>query len=428
MKNYIEHFLSKIVDLRSFTGQVSLVMGTNIVIAAFGFVTGILSARLLGPTGRGELAAIQTFPSFIAAVAMLGMPEAVVFFISRKPHKSGELLASALAVVAIFLIPIYGLGWFLLPVFLKTQDPQVLLAARIYLAGVMIAFTANGIPHQLLRAVGSWKPWNLIRILPNVIWLITLLSALILSPMANPVRLSQIFIVGQWFILLPTWILVKKHLVQPVKINIQHFKPMLRYGLPVALSLIPQTLNLRMDQILMAAFLPPAQLGQYVVAVSWSAATSPILNAVGPVLFPTLGALSDPAKKARLLSAITLRFGLLVIVITIAISVITPAMIPMLFGGQFQQAVTPAIILVVANAVLSLNTLFTEALKGMGLTGKVLTADLIGLAATAILLLVLIPRYGITGAAVASLAVYLFVCAILAYFVRSQYKDFHRMV
>lgn len=423
MKNSVETHLSKITDLSSFTGKVSLVMGTNIVIAVIGLVTGVLSARILGPAGRGELAAIQTLSSFIAAVAMLGMPEALVFFSSQKPNKAGEFLASALVVVAIFLIPIYGLGWFLLPALLKAQGPQVLLAARIYLAGAMIAYMANGLPHQLLRAVGSWKSWNLIRVLPNVIWLITLVSALILPMLAKPIRLSQIFIIGQWLILLPTWILVRKRLPQPGRVNVQNFKPMLAYGLPAALSLIPQTLNLRMDQILMAAFLAPAHLGQYVVAVSWSAAASPILSAVGPVLFPSLGALTDPTKKARLLRDVIPLFSVLMLAVTFAISIITPIMIPLLFGEQFRQAVVPAIILVFANAILSLNTLFGDALKGMGLTGKVLTADLVGLIATTILLLLLIPRYGIIGAAIASLVVYLFVCAILVYFVWSQYKN-----
>ncbi|NPV76931.1 MAG: oligosaccharide flippase family protein [Anaerolineae bacterium] len=428
MKNNVEILLSKIIDLTSFTGQVSLVMGTNIVIAAIGFVTGILSARILGPAGRGELAAIQTFPSFIAAIAMLGMPEAVVFFTSQKPHKAGEFLASALAVVAIFLCPIFGLGWFLLPSLLKAQDPQILLAARIYLAGAMIAYMSNGLPHQLLRAVGSWKSWNLIRILPNVIWLITLVSALIFPMLANPTKVSQIFIIGSWLILLPTWILVKKRLAQPGKVNIQNFKPMLAYGLPAALSLIPQTLNLRMDQILMAAVLAPVHLGQYVVAVSWSAAASPILNAIGPVLFPSLGALADPKKKVSLLRAVIPQYSVLVLTTTVAISIVTPIMVPLLFGEQFRQAVVPAIILVIANAILSLNTLLGDALKGMGLTGKVLTADLIGLVATTIFLMIFIPLYGIIGAAIASLVVYFFVCVTLVYFIWCQYKNTRRMV
>ena len=428
MRNSVNNFWIKITDHSSFTGQVSLVMTANLVIAVLGLVTGVISARILGPAGRGELAAIQTFPSFIASVAMLGMPEAVVFFSSQKPRKAGEFLASALAVVTIFLIPIYGLGWFLLPSLLKAQQPQVLMAARIYMAGVMIAYVSNGIPHQLLRAVGSWRSWNLIRILPNAIWLITLVFALILPRLANPTKVSLIYIAGQWLILLPTWILVKKRLTQPYQVNPQNFRPMLTYGLPAALSLVPQTLNLRMDQILMAAFLAPAHLGQYVVAVSWSAAASPILNSVGPVLFPSLGALSDPAKQVKLLNTVVPRFSALALAVTIAIVIITPTMIPLLFGEQFRQAIVPAIILIFANAILSMNTLFGDALKGIGLTGKVLTADLTGLVATTVLLLILIPRYGITGAAIASLVVYSFVCLMLGYFIRSQYKNIDRSI
>jgi hypothetical protein len=38
----------------------------------------IVSARLLGPQARGELAAIQTGPTLIASLALLGMGEAAV--------------------------------------------------------------------------------------------------------------------------------------------------------------------------------------------------------------------------------------------------------------------------------------------------------------------------------------------------------------
>ncbi len=198
---------------------------------------------------------------------------------------------------------------------------------------------------------------------------------------------------------------------------------MLSYGLPAALSLIPQTLNLRMDQMLMAAFLAPANLGQYVVAVSWSAAASPIINAVGPVLFPSMSALSNPTKKTTLLKAVLPRFLILASAATFIIAILTPFMIPLLFGEEFRPAILPAIVLVFANTFLSSNSLCSDALKGMGDTRKILAADLTGLGVTVVLLLTFIPRFGIMGAALASLAAYFCVSILLAYFIWSHYHN-----
>lgn len=65
---------------RLFATNMALTVAANVTLAALGMVSGILAARLLGPHGRGQLAAIQTWPSSIATLAMLGMPEAVVYY------------------------------------------------------------------------------------------------------------------------------------------------------------------------------------------------------------------------------------------------------------------------------------------------------------------------------------------------------------
>ena len=45
----------------------------NVLITLIGLATGTLLARLLGPQGRGELAAIQAWPTYLVAFAMVGL-------------------------------------------------------------------------------------------------------------------------------------------------------------------------------------------------------------------------------------------------------------------------------------------------------------------------------------------------------------------
>ena len=56
-------------------------------------LTGALAARLLGPDGRGQLAAIQMWPNFLAAIANLGLPEALVYFSARSTPAPGAIWA-----------------------------------------------------------------------------------------------------------------------------------------------------------------------------------------------------------------------------------------------------------------------------------------------------------------------------------------------
>ena len=65
-----------------------------------------------------------------------------------------------------------------------------------------------------------------------------------------------------------------------------------------------------------------------------------------------------------------------------------------------------AVILVFAAGFSSLNEILESAMQGLGDTRGVLKAELIGLAGTGVLLLGLMPRFGIVGASVASLVAY----------------------
>ena len=59
-------------------------------IALISLITGPLCARMLGPAGRGELAALQNLYWFVAVVSMLGIPEATLYFTARRKEESGN--------------------------------------------------------------------------------------------------------------------------------------------------------------------------------------------------------------------------------------------------------------------------------------------------------------------------------------------------
>ena len=73
---------------------------------------------------------------------------------------------------------------------------------------------------------------------------------------------------------------------------------MLTYGLPCMMTGLPQMLNLRLDQIAMAALLSSRELGLYVVAVAWSGGAAPLLNSIGAVLLPAVAASADRQQAA----------------------------------------------------------------------------------------------------------------------------------
>ncbi len=177
---------------------------------------------------------------------------------------------------------------------------------------------------------------------------------------------------------------------------------MLHYGLPSALSALPQMLNLRLDQMLMAVFLPAQLLGYYVVAVAWSTAVAPLLQGVGAVLFPRVAIQGSGLEQVNLMGRGTRLGVLMAVVLTLALLVVTPLGIRLLFGPAYKAAIPAALILVVAGMELGLNGILEEGLRGLGHTRTILWGESLGLIATAVGLALLLEPLQIVGAAIAS--------------------------
>jgi O-antigen/teichoic acid export membrane protein len=409
-----------LTNLNTFTGQVSLTMITNVIIAAIGIATGLLSARLLGPTGRGELAAIQTWSILIASLALLGLPEAVVYFTSRHSDLAGRYLVSAVALILMGSSGFLILGWGLMPWLLRAQSGEVIDAAQVFLVVMLLAFSLIGMPHQVLRAVGAWRAWNLFRILPHLGWLTGLLGVLVFSSWATPVALSRLYLGAHVVLIFPMAFLIWRCIRRPFEMQIGLFRPFLNYGLPSMLTILPQAMNLRLDQLLIAMLFEPRLLGLYVVAAAWSGAIAPIINAVGPVLFPRLSKDADRTQQRILVSSVVRITSLVILILTVLLLVLTPFMVPFLFGSAYRDAVPAAQILVVAGAFGNLNLTLEDGLRGLGRPRQVLIAEVIGMAVTAVLLWLLLPLLNILGAAVASVVAYATITLCLVHAIRQE--------
>jgi O-antigen/teichoic acid export membrane protein len=268
-------------------------------------------------------------------------------------------------------------------------------------------------PFQLARAMGRFGLWNVLRIIPGLSWLVILLVSFQIAPV-SPETLAFAFLA---FLGLEALVITVVSLkLFPVKRRFDRSTAakLLEYGIPSGLGAVPQFLNLRLDQMLIAGFLSPIQLGLYVVAVSWSGLSGMPLAAVGPVLFQRMAAEPDVAH-ARVMFGQASRAALLVAGGTaVAFACVTPALIAILYGKEFRSCVPVALILVAANAIAMTNNVLEEGLRGFGDPRAIVRAELLGLGATVGSMVILMGPLGIIGAATASAVGYVAVTAGLA--------------
>ncbi len=405
--------LRNLRNISELAANTTLTAATNVVLAALGMVSGILAARMLGPHGRGELAAIQTWPSSVATIAMLGMPEAVVYFCAREPSQAGRCLSSAVIVALASSVPFLAAAFPLMPLLLHAQTPAIVRAGQWYLAIVPI-FALVGMLVNPLRGLGDFATWNLMRLMPNALWIAVLLLAWSFSH-AAPAFLAAANLAALALLIFPFAGLVVRRVPGPFAPDPKRLPRMVHYGLPCMMTSAPQMLNLRLDQMLMAALLPPRDLGLYVVAVAWSGAAAPLLNAVGVATTPAVASAPNHAEGARRMAVGARATAALALGLCLALAALTPFAIVILFGGRFRPSIPAALVLIPAAGVLGLNLVLQEGLRGMGQPYAAFQAELAGLAVTALSLAVMLRPLGIMGAAIASFLGYATVAAVLLY-------------
>lgn len=395
----------------SFTGQISLTLGTNVLLILLGLVTGIVIARLLGPEGRGELAVIQMWADALRGIALLGVHEALAYYAALAPQQAGRSIGSAVLLGFSSAMCFMGIGSLLLPALLSAQAPEVISAARWYLLQLPLA-AIIAVPYHALRGRGDFVAWNLLRLLPGMGWLATIgfMGAL---GYLEPATLALAYLVTTACLALPILSMVARRVSGPFWPDVRQWRPMARYGLLSVGATVPQVLNLRLDQMLMAGVLPAQMLGLYVVGVTWSGAVAPVLGALGVVLFSRLAAQSDAADQRRAFAQGGRIAVLVAGLVGLLVAVCTPWAITLLFGRPFLAAIPSAIVLVVAAVFLGISQVLEDGLRGLGHPHMVLLAECGGLVVTVLALVLLLPPLAIMGAALASLCGYATTIALL---------------
>ncbi len=393
-----------------FGSYVALTLFINIILAIMSAITGMITARTLGPAGRGELSAIQSIPMLLSVLATFGVADALAYYSARFPDNVGRYFTTALIICLLGCIPFALIGYFGMPTFLSAQSAEVVASARQYL-WYLPASVLVGLPTFPLRGRNDLVAWNFIRIFPGVIWLIILLGA-VFAHNATPITLTTSYLISFSLLGILSLVILWRRVAGDFSPRYDYAMPMLRYGLPLTLSTLPAALNLRLDQILMAGFLAPQVLGLYLAAVAWSGFSTPLVSAI---CVPTITRIASASVETQGdLLAQSIRFGVLIsIILALTSSLLAPLMVPLLFGKAFELAIPAAIILSIAGGVASLNQLLNSAAMAIGQSKFLLFGECIGLVATFGLLYLLLPKYQIIGAAIASLLSYLLTSVVL---------------
>jgi len=376
-------------------------LAANLVLAALGIATGLLAARLLGPQGRGELAAIQLIANTLSGVALLGLGDSLAYFSSREPDRRATYASTSVLIASAVSLPFILLGYVAIPAVLSGYANEVVVAAQIYLLYLLINALV-GLPYQALRGAEHFRAWNVLRVLPAGSWLVLLLAAWSLGKRQSD-WLALMYLVIIAGLVIPVWATVIGLVRGRFTPRFAACGPLIRYGLPSSISAVPQIITSRVDQIVVAATLAPEALGFYAVALACSGLASPLTSALSALVLPFVAQQSQEEERTRVFSK-AVRTGVFVgLIAGVLVACVTPIILPLLFGSSFRPAVPAALILAAAAAVAAVNGVLEEGFRGLGRPGFVLRAHLVGAVVGTVLVIALVREYAMIGAAFASL-------------------------
>jgi len=198
-------------------------------------------------------------------------------------------------------------------------------------------------------------------------------------------------------------------------------KRMFAYGSKVQIGQVSGLANISLDQALIAAWLPPSYLGLYVVAVSVSAIPQLFASAVETVTTPSIGQKATAEEKRELTLDTFRRYWRVSLLVVVGTALLLPVAIPMFFGVGFKSSLLPAEILLLASLFMGARQVLGGVSFALGVPWLGSKGNIAGLFCTVILLYLLLPWWGIVGAAVASAVAYFAEVVVILYGLRRNH-------
>jgi O-antigen/teichoic acid export membrane protein len=396
-----------------------LILIADATILLSNIVSSLIGARALGPAGRGDLLIVVLWPPVVAMVAGFGLPTAYRYWMARDPQRVSRLFSNAVIYTIVIGIVSVALADLIVPHLVGERSPEVMTLLRIYQINIPAALFLD-LMRGLLEGTKRFGWAGAARMVFFGVQAVGF-AALWFAGHLTVATASMTMITAQTTAMLLVLAAVVHQLRPRWKPSWTEFKTSINYGLRDYPGGVADFTTLRLDQLMLGAMASNVAIGLYVIAVRLSETTTLMAGALAEALMPEVAA-SRTTKMAELLVARTLRLTIYMhLLILIPLWLGAPLILRLLFGASFVPAAGALRWLLVAAAVWGISSIVISGLRGFGYPVLSTLARFSAALVTAIALVFLLPRFGITGAAIASLIGYsVMLLVALLVFVRKR--------
>lgn len=396
--------------------------GASLILMPLSLANGILIARTVGPSGKGALDLILATAGVLTIMLGFSLPPGVTYVVAKGNVNVRSLTVRLLGIAVVqtvitvvilvlisntsysakFLPP--GVGWWLIP--------------GITLFVLLELLTA----HWKAMLVGRQQitKVNNVEMLGRLIQFLLLFGvATILASKGDRISVAVLFVLA---LIVSAFINVT--LLFKVKgVFLEHggtasFREVVRFATPSYLGNLAQFLNYRLDVFIVSFFAGYASVGRYTLAVGLGQLLWLLSNAAATVLLPKIAAAEHENSAAH-----TMRVNRLSLAASFAGAVVLALMatqfIPLFYGEDFRGSINALLWILPGIVAFSIVNVLAAYLSGIGKPRLNLVVATTSLIATVSLDVLLIPRFDIVGAALASSVSYTLSAVLtIRYFIR----------
>ena len=390
------------IGFKRYFKNTSWIFAEKIFRMIMGLFVGIWVVRYLGPQQFGLFSYAQSFVVLFTSIATLGLDQIVVRELVKDESRRNDLLGTAfwlkfIAAFVTLLLMAAAINLILIDSYTKT----------------LIFIIASAVIFQSFNVVDLYFQS---KVMSKFVAYSNTISLLMSSIVKIWLILNQAPLIAfAWVVLFDSFSLAcgyiyfyiatdRKFNIKNFKLNMHIAKFLLKNSWPLALSGVIITIYMKIDQVMIKEMMDVESVGQYASAARLSEAWFFIPMAIASSVFP---AIVNAKKRSEelYLSRLQKLYDTMVwmaLAIAIPMTLFSTPLVELLYGERFSEAGSVLMIHIWTGVFVYLGVAFSKYLTIENYTKKFFNRTIVGAASNILLNFILIPKYGINGAAMAT--------------------------
>jgi O-antigen/teichoic acid export membrane protein len=318
---------------RRLRSDVFLMLGTKFGVLILNIVTSVIVARALGPTGRGAVAVAMSLTMLLVQFGSAGLSTANPYFAAMRPDTRSRIITNS-----VYLSVVIGLLMIGVALVMKVQFESTVRGLDWINLGLVMATIPASLAtvylHSIMLGEGRTLAYNLIELVLAVA--ATVVMAVGFEVFDIGVRGALIVMFGVQLSGMLSYLaaLVRHGEFHWAGPDVELARTMFGYAAKIYLATLLAFLVIRVDILMINAYIGTAEVGVYSVAVALCDGLYVLPTVIGANLFPRVARGMGQASTALLFRSMFLIFGLICLV-TVPFAGIA---IRVLYGSQYTAA------------------------------------------------------------------------------------------